>query len=303
MSPASIIAKPSSVFLLPVFFLVVVLIWSTTPLAIHWSVQSYSLSFAVMLRMLMGLGLSGLLLVILRTPLPLHQKAWQTYLAGGISLFVSMILTYAAAQWVSSGFVSVLYGLSPLMTSAAAVFWLQEERSLSQLKLAGMLMGFIGLLLVFRSSLHSGKWALWGLGLLLLAVLSQAVGLVVMKRIGDQSAAVAVNCGVLLVASPLFVLSWWWLDGQIPSLVWNRSLMAIVYLSTFGSVLGFVLYLYLIQKLAASTVALITLVTPVLALILGQTLNHEHIHLSTWLGAGAIAAGLSLHQLDQRSAK
>jgi drug/metabolite transporter (DMT)-like permease len=279
-------------------FMSVVLIWSTTPLAIKWSVQDLSVSFALFLRMLIGVVLCGGLLKICKQPLPLHRKAIQTYVAGGVSLFVSMILTYWAAQHISSGLISVLYGLSPLMTSLAAAYWL-KERSLTGMKIGGMLLGLVGLLLVFRSSLHFGHAAVLGVALLLLAVLSQALGLVAMKRIGDVSSVLAVDFGVLSVAVPLFFLVWLFADGQVPSLNWNRSLFALLYLSAFGSVLGFMLYFYLIRYLATASVALITLITPVLALLLGQAINDETIHLTTGLGALAISLGLILHYLDQ----
>lgn len=278
-------------------FVSVVLIWSTTPLAIKWSVQDLSISFALFLRMLIGVVLCGGLLKICKQSLPLHRKAMQTYFAGGVSLFVSMILTYWAAQHISSGLISVLYGLSPLMTSLAAAYWL-KERSLTRNKIVGMLLGLLGLVLVFRSSLHFGATAVLGVALLLLAVLSQALGLVAMKRIGDVSSVLAVDFGVLSVAVPLFFLVWLLADGQLPVLAWNRSLFALLYLSVFGSVIGFMLYFYLIRYLATASVALITLITPVLALWLGQAMNDETIHLTTGLGALAIALGLILHYLD-----
>ncbi len=278
-------------------FISVVLIWSTTPLAIKWSVQDLSVSFAVLFRMVIGVLLCGGLLKICKQSLPLHRKAIQTYVAGGISLFVSMILTYWAAQYISSGLISVLYGLSPLMTSLAAAYWL-KERSLSWMKVTGMLLGLLGLLLVFHTSLQYGKTAVLGVALLLLAVLSQALGLVTMKRIGDVSSVLAVDFGVLSVAVPLFLLVWLFADAQVPTLSWNRSMIALLYLSVFGSVLGFMLYFYLIRNLNTASVALITLVTPVLALLLGQAINHEAIHLTTGLGALAISMGLILHHLD-----
>jgi hypothetical protein len=282
-------------------FISVVLIWSTTPLAIKWSVQDYSISFAVFFRMLLGALLCGILLKILRQPLPLHRNARLTYLAGGVTLFISMILTYWAAQFISSGLISVLYGLLPLLTSVAAAYWL-KEKSLSRLKLVGMVFGIMGLLLVFRSSLHWGKMAMFGVAILLIAVISQAFGLIAMKKIADNSSPVAIDLGVLGVAVPLFLITWFFTDGTIPSLIWNRSMMAMLYLSVFGSVIGFVLYFYLIKNLPAGTIALITLITPVLALILGQTLNHEEIHITTWLGAGAISMGLGLHHWDNHRA-
>jgi drug/metabolite transporter (DMT)-like permease len=79
-----------------------------------------------------------------------------------------------------------------------------------------------------------------------------------------------------------------------------RAEAAIVYLGVFGSVLGFALYYYIVKHVEAGKVALITLVTPVLALLLGSFVNGEVVPGRVWLGAGCICLGLGLHQKSAR---
>jgi len=284
---------------LPVAFIAVVMIWSTTPLAIKWSALGVGFSFAVFARMALGTLLCLVLLAVLRVRFPWHRAACLTYLAGGLSMFAAMTLTYWAAQYVSSGLISVLFGLSPLMTSLGAAYWLKEE-ALTRAKVAGMLLGLAGLGLIFHHNLGVGPHAFAGIGALLMAVLAQSLGMVWIKRIGDQSSPVAMNMGTLAVALPLFLAAWWWADGQWPLTLPPRAGLAILYLSLFGSVVGFVLYYYMIKHMETGRVALITLVTPVIALLLGNTLNGEVIPLNVWAGAGCIAFGLSLHQWGAR---
>jgi len=101
---------------LPIAFVAVVLIWSTTPLAIKWSALGAGFGFAVFGRMAIGVVLCALLLVVMRIRMPWHRSARLTYAVGGLSVFCAMTLTYWAAQYVSSGMVSVLFGLTPLIT-------------------------------------------------------------------------------------------------------------------------------------------------------------------------------------------
>ncbi|MEK6664668.1 MAG: DMT family transporter [Pseudomonadota bacterium] len=284
---------------LPTAFISVVMIWSTTPLAIKWSTLGAGASFAVLARMAIGTLLCALLLWALRVRFPLHRKARLTYLAAGLSMFGAMSLTYWSSQRVNSGLISVLFGLSPLMTSLGAAYWLKEE-ALTPNKLAGMGLGLTGLALVFHSSLALGPGALLGIGVLLIAVLLQSLGMVWIKRIGDNSSAVAINLGTLLVALPLFFVVWWVMDGQWPAQITARAGAAIVYLGVFGSVLGFALYYYMIKHMEAGSVALIMLITPVIALLLGHGLNDEAVPVSVWLGTACIALGLSLHQWGAR---
>jgi drug/metabolite transporter (DMT)-like permease len=282
---------------LPAAFVTVILIWSTTPLAIKWSALGVGFSFAVFMRMAIGMLLCAVLLVAFRVRVPLHRKALLAYMAGGLSMFGAMTLTYWSSQFVSSGMIAVLYGLSPLITSLGAMLWLKEE-ALTPSKLAGIVMGVLGLFLVFRGGLDAGSAA--GLVALFLAVVSQSFGLVWLKRIGDDSPPLAMTLGILVVALPLFFAAWWLFDGHIPAAIPERAVAATVYLGTFGSVLGFALYYYLIKHVEAGRIALITLITPVMALLLGHGLNNEAVLPQVWLGTASIVSGLCLHRWGER---
>jgi drug/metabolite transporter (DMT)-like permease len=280
---------------IPVAYIAVILIWSTTPLAIQWSSLDAGFSFAVMARMLIGLALAVLLLLVWRIGLPLHRKARLSYLAGGLGMFGAMLCTYWGSRYISSGLVSVLFGLAPLVTSVLAVFWL-GEKALAPFKLAGIGLGLVGLLLVFGAQPAASVHAIQGVAALLMAVLIYSTSLVWLKRIGDDSPPLATVTGTLIVAMPLFVVAWWLADGGIPAAIPLRGAAAIVYLGVFGSVLGFALYYFIIKHVEAGKVALITLITPVLALLLGAWLNGEWVPLRVWLGAACISLGLLLHQ-------
>lgn len=274
----------------------VILIWSTTPLAIHWSAIGGSFAFAVMARMLIGLVLSLALIAAWRVGLPLHARARRSYLAGGLGTFGAMFCTYWGAQYIHSGLISVLFGLTPLMTGILAAFWL-GEKALQPGKIAGLLLGIGGLALIFATGdAATAATTLPGLAALLLGVLIYSASLVCVKRIGDDSPPLATTAGTLLVAMPLFVLAWLIADGKPPTATPPLAWLAIVYLGVFGSVLGFALYYYLIKHMEAGKVALITLMTPVLALLLGNLLNGETIALRVWMGAALISLGLMLHQ-------
>jgi len=153
-------------------FVSVILIWSTTPLAIKWSALGAGFSFAVFSRMAIGVLLCAVLLAAFRVRFPLHRKALLAYVAGGVSMFAAMALTYWSAQFVSSGMISVLFGLSPIITSLGAMLWLKEE-ALTPSKLAGMLLGVLGLLLVFRGGVGAGS--IVGLSALFAGVVAQSL--------------------------------------------------------------------------------------------------------------------------------
>lgn len=281
----------------PIAYVTVILIWSTTPLAVKWSTQGLSFAFAVTGRMAIGLALAAAILAIWRIGLPLHRRARLSYLAGGLGIFGAMTLTYWGVQYVHSGLVSVLFGLTPLATGLIAMRRLDGE-ALTPTKLAGMLFGLAGLTVIFGDGHEiGGTGAVTGIAALLAAVVIYSASLVWIKRIGDDSPPLATTAGSLAVSLPLFGLVWWLTDGHLPSEVPTRAGASVAYLGVFGSVLGFALYYYVIRHMAAGNVALITLVTPVLALLLGGALNGEEVSAQVWLGAGLIGLGLSVHWL------
>lgn len=281
----------------PAAYLGIILIWSTTPLAIQWSTQGTGFAFAVFARMLIGFLLATLIVLVWRIGFPRHGRARRAYLLSGLSLFAAMALTYWGARHIHSGLVSVLFGLSPLMASVMAHLWL-GEKSLGPRQIGGMLLALGGLAVIFlHGGTLGGPQAIAGLAALLAAVFIYSAGLVGLKRIGDDSPPLATTVGALGVALPLFAVLWWSAEGSaLPATIPPRALAAIAYLGVFGSVIGFALYYYVIKHLDASRIALITLMTPVVALLLGHWLNGETVGLRLWIGTAMILGGLSLHQ-------
>ena len=280
----------------PAAYLGVILIWSTTPLAIQWSAQGAGFSFAVMARMLIGLAVCLVLLAATRTAFPFTLAARRLYAVSGLSLFSSMLLTYWGALHIPSGLISVIFGLSPLVTGVFAALWL-AERTLTRVRIAGLALALAGLWLIFGQPWPGDRHAALGTLAVVAGMTLQALGLVWIKRLNVRLSSLAITTGALGVAVPCFVLAWVLADSAtLPPDITLRAAAAIVYLGILGSVVGFTLYYYMIKHLDAGRIALITLVTPVSALLLGQTLNHERIPAIGWAGIALIGTGLLLYE-------
>ncbi|MGD8673847.1 MAG: DMT family transporter [Thiogranum sp.] len=281
----------------PAAFMGVILIWSTTPLAIQWSSEGGGFLFGVTARMVLGLIFCLLAIRISGIDMPWHGRARGAYLAAGTAIYGAMMLVYWGAQYVPSGWIAVLFGLSPLFTSLFSAVWLADH-SLSGLKLAGLLLGVLGLTIIFSGGVEVGPHVGVGIAAVLLSTLLHSASSVWVKRLGSELPALAVTGGGLSVAVPAFVLSWFVFDGVWPQALPERARFAITYLALFGSVLGFFWYYYLLNRVAPVKVNLVTLVTPVTALLLGHWLNGEALLHTVWLGTGLILAGLTMHQWD-----
>jgi drug/metabolite transporter (DMT)-like permease len=252
--------------------------------------------------MVLGLVFCLSAIRIARVEVPMHSRARGAYLAAGVAIYGAMTPVYWGAQYVPSGWIAVVFGMSPLLTSLFSVLWLSGHR-LSRLELLGLLLGVFGLAVMFSGQADAGPRAGVGIVAVLLSTLLHAASAVWVKRLSGGVPALAVTGGGLSVAAPAFVLTWFIFDGVWPQELPARAGFAILYLALFGSVLGFFWYYYLLGRVTAVRVNLVTLVTPVTALLLGHCLNDEILLPSVWAGTGLILGGLGLHQLASRTVR
>lgn len=279
----------------PIAFIAVIVIWSTTPLAVKWSGQGPGFLFGALGRMTLAAIICLVIVGAWRIRLPWHIGARRAYAAAAIAVYGAMLCVYWAAQHVPSGLIAVLFGLTPLMTNVLERL-LITDRALSAAKLAGAALGAVGLALIFQASTDLGPRAVEGIAVLLLAVFINALSMVLVKRQNANISPLAITTGALLYAAPLFLLTWFWVDGRPPVAMPAQALWSIVYLAAIASVLGFTLFYYLLKHVPASAVALLTLVSPVLALLLGRIIDHEPVTAGMGLGTALVLAGLGVHQ-------
>ncbi|MCG6869637.1 MAG: DMT family transporter [Gammaproteobacteria bacterium] len=279
----------------------VVLIWSTTPLAIKWSGEGTGFLFGVSARMTLSLVLCLALMAILRRRLPWRPDALMTYGAATLGIFGAMMTVYWGAQFIASGLVSVVFGLSPLLVSVLGALWL-DEKNFTILKIGGILVGILGLAVVFESELRLGDDGWKGVLGVIASVSLYSLSMVLVKRIDARLPALTSTTGGLLFSFPLFAVTFWIAGESVPVTVPVRTGLSIAYLAVFGSVLGFILFYYILVRLSSTSVALIALVTPVLAVLLGAALNGEHLQSGVMAGCAMILSGLLLHQLGDNRA-
>jgi drug/metabolite transporter (DMT)-like permease len=278
----------------PAAYLTVILIWSTTPLAIQWSGAGVGYEFGVAARMVIGL-LALLFIVQLKgLPLPWNRHARHVYLAGGISMFIAMSFIYWSAQFIPSGWISVIFGLSPIITSAFATVILHDNK-VSAGRAIGMLLGLAGLMVVFAEGFTLAEAAWLGVAGVTAGATTQSLGAVLMQKLKTNLPAISITTGSLVVATPLFVLNFALMQSW-PADISTATLLSIIYLAIMGSAIGFPLYFYLLKNLKAERVALIALITPVTALLIGALFNDEVITVRVWLGTAMILGGLAIYE-------
>lgn len=290
---------PVNQWLIMLAYLAVVLIWSTTPIAIKWSSDGVSFIFGVALRMFIGMCLALILVLLVYKRIQFSHASSKAYIASALALYGGMMPVYWGAQFIPSGLVSVIFGLTPMITGYLAWRFIQES-SFNGIKILGALAGIVGLAVIFMHSREFAEHYFYGVAAVLLAVLLHSTSAVWVKSLQVEMPALMLVAGGLLYSMPLFIISYLIFTPGLPEQVPLRTIAAIAYLGIVGSVLGFVSYYYLLRHLAASTVALITLITPVTALWIGYLFNNERMSLNMYVGTFFVLLGLGLHQWGNR---
>ncbi|HAD99434.1 MAG TPA: EamA family transporter [Gammaproteobacteria bacterium] len=275
-------------------FLSVVAIWSTTPLAIQWSTLGSDFNFAVASRMVIGLGICLLLLLIKQQKLNTSKIAISNYIYAGLGIFVTMSLVYYSSQSIPSGIISVVFGLTPIITGVFALLLLKESFFKFH-KIAGLLLGLVGLIVIFKQTLSISTEMIAGLLAVTFAMAFQSFISVKLKQVNASISALETTTGALIVSVPLFILSWALTEGVIPTTTFKAAL-SIGYLALFGSVIGFMSYYYLIRHTSVRVVGIVPLITPIFALLLGANLNNETLTSAQLSGIILVLIGLSYYE-------
>lgn len=279
-------------------YLAVILIWSSTPLAIQISQQELPFYTALSLRMWGSAILSMPLLMVLRQSLIFTPKALKSYLSGAIGVYGAMVFVYWGAAYIPSGLISVIFGLSPMLSGVLGYLWL-KERELTPARLIALVLGIVGLYVVIAGQLTLGGQVWRGILGTLIAVLCFSISAVAVKQVNAGLHPLVQTSGTLWVSSLGFVLSLPFFGLQIPSQVSVSSWLSLGYLTSCGSLLGFILYFYILKHLPTARVALITLIAPVLAMIWGSLLNGEVMSQASILGCIGLLLALGLYQWHQ----
>lgn len=279
-------------------YLAVILIWSSTPLAIQLSQQDLPFYTALSLRMWGSAILSMPLLMLLRQSLIFTTKALQSYCAGAIGVYGAMICVYWGAAYVPSGLISVIYGLTPMLSGILGFLWL-KERELTAARVEALILGVAGLYSVIMGQLTLGGEAWRGILGTLLSVFCFSISAVAVKHVNAGLHPLVQTSGTLWLSSVGFLLTLPAFGIQIPDEVSITSWIGLGYLMSCGSLLGFVLYFYILKHLPTARVALITLIAPVLAMMWGNLLKDEVLTLTSFLGCLVLLFALALYQWHQ----
>lgn len=270
------------------------IVWGSTYLAIRFAVETIPPFFHAGLRFLV----SGLILLTWRKlagdPLPTRPQWKSLAIIGTLLLLGGNGLVSWAEQTIPSGVAALIIGAVPMFLVIAEAFRPGGVKPTWRV-IIGLLIGFTGIYLLVGPSEFSGgmKLDLVGVIVLLLAASLWAVGSVYSKHADlPKSALMMTGAEMLMGSLSLFIVSvaTGELKGFSFAQVSGSSWLGLAYLITFGSMIGFVSYAWLLQNAPISLVATYAYVNPLVAVLLGFLIASEELSLRI-LAASIIIIG------------
>ncbi len=272
------------------------LIWGSTYLAIRFAIESLPGFLMAGARFLVA---GALLYAWARwrgAPRPrLVEWGWATAI-GALLLLVGNGGVVWAEQRVASGLTALLVATVPLWVVVLERFSPGGRRVGAQVWL-GMALGLGGLALLVGPGALPGGGAIDPGGALVLlgASLAWSYGSLLSRRAELPKSALLATAMEMLAGGALLALAgtlggeWASFD---PAAVSARSLVSLVYLSVFGSIVAFTAYIWLLGVASATLVSTYAFVNPVIAVLLGWALAGEPLDGRIVLAAAVIVAGV-----------
>jgi drug/metabolite transporter (DMT)-like permease len=271
-------------------FAAVYILWGSTYLAIRFGVESIPPFIMAASRFLVAGALLFTVSLFRGARLPTLRQWRDGAVAGGLMLMIGNGGVTWAEQVIPSAVTALLVALVPMD-------WLRPGGVRPRMRtIAGLTLGFIGVALLARDSTagHGAVYA-WGVVALMLSSVGWAFGSIFNRHADKPSSplmAVAVQMlsgGALLglTAAGAGEMSGFSLAG-----VTGPSVVAWLYLTVAGSLIGFTAYVWLLQVSTPERVSTYAYVNPLIAVVLGCTIGREPVSGTLFTAGGLIIAAV-----------
>jgi drug/metabolite transporter (DMT)-like permease len=282
-------------------FVAIYVIWGSTYLAIRYAVETIPPLVAAGIRHSVAGGIM-LAWAWLRGFRPTRQQWVAGFVLGFFFFLIGHGSLHWAEQYVGSGLAALLIATEPMFIFVLG--WMMGQQKISRLSALGLGLGVAGVAMLTGAELTVKGSSLLGLMAVLLGSLSWSFGVVISPRLKLPSdalgrTALPTLCGaaMLLIAAGV--------SGEFQQTHWAsislRSVFGLGYLITFGSVVAFTSYTWLLQRVPPALVATHTYANPVVAVLLGWFLAHEGLSMRVVLASVAILGAIGLIRRGERA--
>ena len=287
-SRAQIIAAFASIYI----------VWGSTYLAIRYAIETIPPFVMGGIRFL----ISGAMLYAwaryrgASRPTRLHWR--NAVIAGAFLVLGGNGAVVWAEQFVPSGLTALLVSILPFWL--VIIEWVRPPRRRpSGLVLVGLMLGFLGIIVLVGPGNVGGHGDIRPLGalVLILGSLSWAIGSF-WSRDAQLPESGLLTTGMEMLGGGVLLLLVGALSGELPELDINHvsraSALGLVYLITFGSLIAFTSYIWLLDKVSPAKLGTYAYVNPIVAVLLGWAVAGEALSIRTGVAAAIVICAVAL---------
>jgi len=284
-------------------FLSIYIVWGTTYLAISYGLRGFPPFILSGLRFLVA-GLLILLWMYKKGEKPTSLTNWKKNAVPGVLILSAGVgLVAWAEQYVTATEAAIVMAIEPICFIAIARKS-KDSGSSNKFLLAGLVLGFGGLLLFLRDSLWAEQelkadtnYRLAAFGLLLLSSFLWVLGSLFSKK-HPSGHSIFMNVGQQLTIGGIasFIIAGF--SGEWSTLQLNavplESWLGLAYLIVFGSLIAYLSFIWLLSIKPPALVSTHTYVNPVVAVLFGWLVAGQVISTAQFIGLGVILSGVLL---------
>jgi drug/metabolite transporter (DMT)-like permease len=269
--------------------------WGTTFLGIRIGIETIPPFLLAGIRNLISGFIIFFYLLFQRKLEPVNPRQFlRAFILAIMMIVLANGLTTYSEKYITSGLASLISTLSPFFVLILNLILGNEK--LSMKTTLGILLGMFGIFLIYQNSLSDllNPEYRQGVFAILIAVLMWAIGTIITKKGSENSLTMLMNVSVqMIIAGIILTAIQFILTPTISTENWSlRSVLAMVYLAIFGSVVGYVAYSYLITQMSSTKVSVLSYVNVVVALFLGWLILDETITSRIIMAASLIIGGV-----------
>lgn len=287
-SRAEIIAAFASIYV----------IWGSTYLAIRYAVQTIPPFVMGGTRFIVSGSILYLWSRYRGAPRPTSIHWRNAIVAGGFLLLGGNGAVVWAEQFVPSGLTALLVSILPFWL--VIIEWVRPPRKRPNgAVLIGLVLGFVGIIVLVGPSAVGGHGNVAPLGalVLILGSLSWAIGSF-WSRDAQLPESGLLTTGMEMLGGGALLIIVGALSGEFAQLdvhaISKASAIGLLYLVTFGSLLGFTSYIWLLDKVSPARLGTYAYVNPLVAVMLGWAIAGERLSIRTGVAAAIVICAVAL---------
>ena len=277
-------------------WLVLCLIWGSTWIFIKIGLKDLPPIGFASARFLLSASAVFVIILLQKIPLPRSAFEWRLLaLTGFLQFALNYSSVFWAEQYITSGLAAVLQAMITVFGLVLAWIFLPNERITAQ-KIIAVIIGILGVAVIFIDQLKVENWKAF----------SACVAIVFGSYCAAQaSILVKAKGGLIHPASMLFVQMVCGLpfivfysisiEGDPRNFHWTMSaIVCVLYLTFVGTIAAFWLYYWLLSRIESTKAMMISLVTPLLAVLIGAVTIGEMLPPQTFVGGIMIIGSIAL---------